>query len=133
MDNWGYAMLGEMLIGLGNALKDENSDLRKRFKLSREQLMTLLGVVRLASSPDIQKKFIWDLSERWNVTPRTIRNWVDMGLLREGHKSKHDTRLWWDASELDEDERNLIKYGYIKPRKHHRLTYFINMLNSFKG
>lgn len=122
-----------MLIGLGNALKDENSDIRKRFKLSREQLMTLLGVVKLAASPDVQRKYIWDLAERWNVTEKTVRNWIDLGLVREGKKKAHDTRLSWSAEELDEDERILIKRGYFKPKKHHRINYFLKMINGFRS
>lgn len=132
MENYGYNCLGEMLIGLGQALKDENSDLRKHFKLSREQLMTLLGVIRLAASPDVQRKHIWDLADRWRVSERTIRNWIELGLVRPGHKNKHDTRLYWYADELDEDEQILIKRGYFKPKRHHRLQYFIKMLNGFR-
>lgn len=131
MENFGYNMIGEMLIGLGKALQDENSEVRKKFKLSREQLMTLLGVIKLAASPDVQKKYIWDLADRWNVTPKTIHNWINLGMLRQGHKTAHDTRIWWSADELDEDERMLIEYGYLKPKKHHRMNYFKRMINGF--
>lgn len=129
MENWGYAALGEMLIGLGQALKDPKSDLRKEFKLSREQFATLLGMIRIAASPSIQRKYIHELAERWHVSERTVRNWITAGLVREGHKSAHDTRHWWSADEIDEDERELIKYGYLHPRKHHRLGYFLRMVN----
>lgn len=74
MENYGYNMIGEMLIGLGKALQDEESQLRKNFHLSREQLYTLIGVIRIAASPSVQKKYIWELAERWNVTERTIHN-----------------------------------------------------------
>ena len=133
MENHGYNMIGEMLIGLSKALQDEESQLRKNFHLSREQLSTLIGVIRIAASPSVQKKYIWELAERWNVTERTIHNWVSLGLIREGNKSKHDTRIWWYADDIDEDERTLIKYGYLKPKKHHRLNYFSRMINGFLG
>lgn len=131
MENYGYNMLGEMLIGLGNALKDENSELRKHFRLSREQLCTLLGVIKLAASPDVQKKYIYQLAERWNVTERTIYNWIEIGILPSGHKTAHDTRLWWYADELDEAEREMIAYGYLRPKKHHRVGYLRRMIDGF--
>jgi len=131
MENWGYVALGEMLCGLGNALKDPNSDVRKDFRLSREQFATLLGMIRLAAAPSVQKKYMHDLADRWGVSERTIRNWIEYGLVREGHKTSHDTRHWWTADEIDEDERTLIRYGYVKPKKHHRIGYFIRMLNGF--
>lgn len=129
MENFGYAMLGEMLIGLGNALKDPESDLRKRFKLSREQLQTLLGVIRIAASPDVQKKYIYDLADRWGVSEKTIRNWIDIGLVSGGHKKAHDTRRYWYSDEIDIDERLLIQRGYLKPKKNHRIGYFMKMIN----
>lgn len=131
MENYGYAMLGEMLIGLGEKLKDPESDLRKQFILSREQLETLLGIIKVAASPAIQRKYIYDLSDRWGVSERTIKNWIDAGLVRKGHKRAGDTRLWWYASEVDEDERALIHYGYLKPKKSHRLKYFAKMIAGF--
>lgn len=131
MENYGYKMLGQMLIGLGEALQDENSNLRKQFQLSREQLETLLGVIKVAASPDIQRKYIGDLADRWGVTERTVQNWIDLGLVRKGRKRAGDTRRWWYANEVDEDERNLINYGYLKPKKSHRLRYFINMIKGF--
>lgn len=133
MENWGYECLGEMLIGLGKSLKDENSELRKGFHLSREQMMTLLGVIKLAASPAMQKKYIYEVADRFRVSEKTIRNWIDIGVLPEGHKVAHDTRHFWYAEELDEYERDLIKYGYLKPRKQHRLGYFSRMINGFLG
>lgn len=129
MTNFAYAAIGEMLIGLGNQLKDPGSDLRKRFRLSPEQLMTLLGVIRIAASPDMQKRYIFDLAKRWNRSERTIRSWIEIGMVREGHKMAHDSRMYWYADEIDEDERNLIAYGYLKPKKHHRLRYFCDLIN----
>lgn len=41
MENYGYNMIGEMLIGLGKALQDEESQLLKEFPY----LVFLLGVV----------------------------------------------------------------------------------------
>lgn len=131
MENYGYAMLGEMLIGLGKALKDPKSDLRKNFKLSREQMFALLGIIKVAASPNIQKKYIYEVAERWGVSERTIKNWIDIGLVRKGRKTAHDTRLWWMADELDEDERKLIKYGYIKPKRKRRMRYFMKMIEGF--
>lgn len=131
MENYGYKMLGQMLIGLGQALQDENSDLRKQFQLSREQLETLLGVIKVAASPDVQRKYIYDLADRWGVTERTIQNWIELGLVRKGRKRAGDTRRWWYANEVDEDERALIHYGYYKPKKAHRLRYFMKMIKGF--
>lgn len=130
MTNFAYAAIGEMLIGLGTNLKNPDSDLRKRFKLSAPQLLTLVGVIRVAASPDVQKKYIGDLVKRWGKSERTIHNWIELGLVRRGRKTAHDTRLYWFADELDEDERVLIEYGYLKPKKHHRIRYFMDMLNA---
>lgn len=131
MTDFGYAALGEMLIGLGKALKDPESDLRKQFRLSNEQLETLLGVIKVAASPAIQEKYIFDLARRWNVSNKTIYNWIDMGLVREGRTKAHDARKFWYADEVDEDERRLIKFGYLKPKKGHRMRYFIKMIKGF--
>lgn len=131
MEEYGYHMVGEMLIGLGKSLQDKNSDIRKKFKLSREQVMTLIGVIKLAASPDVQKKYIWDLADRWGVTEKTVRNWIDMGLVRGGRKTKHDTRHSWSADEIDEDERRLIRMGYYKPKRYHRVNYLSAMIDGF--
>lgn len=132
MENYAYHMIGEMLIGLGHSLQDENSHLRRHFRLSREQLQTLLGVIRLAASPDIQRKFLPDVASRFHVTEKTVRNWIDLGLVPHGHKVAHDTRHWWYTDELDESERNLIHMGYIKPtHHHHHLSRLYNLLKSF--
>ncbi|MBO5886589.1 MAG: hypothetical protein J6Q60_01030 [Bacteroidaceae bacterium] len=132
MENWGYSVIGEALIIMGKALKDPNSDIRKDFVLSREQLQTLIGVVKLSASPGVQKKYIWDLAKRWNVTQRTVENWIKVGVVRPGRKSVHDTRLWWSDADLDEDERKLIKLGYIKkPNKFRRKLYFWRMLSNW--
>lgn len=132
MENWGYSVIGEALIIMGKALKDPNSDIRKDFVLSREQLQTLIGVVKLSASPGVQKKYIWDLAKRWNVTQRTVENWIKCGVVRPGRKSVHDTRLWWSDADLDEDERKLIKLGYIKkPNKFRRKLYFWRMLSNW--
>lgn len=132
MENWGYCIIGEALIIMGKALKDPNSDIRKDFVLSREQLQTLIGVVKLSASPGVQKKYIWDLAKRWNKTQRTVENWIKDGVVRPGRKSVHDTRLWWSDADLDEDERKLIKLGYIKkPNKFRRKLYFWRMLSNW--
>lgn len=131
MENYGYKILGQMLIGLGEALQDENSNLRKQFQLSREQLETLLGIIKVAASPDIQRKYISDLADRWGVTERTVQNWIELGLVRKGRKRAGDTRRWWYADEVDEDERTLIEYGYYKPKKAHRFRYFVKMIKGF--
>lgn len=132
MENWGYSVIGEALIIMGKALKDPNSDIRKDFVLSREQLQTLIGVVKLSASPGVQKKYIWDLAKRWDVTQRTVENWIKVGVVRPGRKSVHDTRLWWSDADLDEDERKLIKLGYIKkPNKFRRKLYFWRMLSNW--
>lgn len=129
MTEFAYTCLGEMLEGLGKALKDPQSDVRKSFKLSREQLMTLLGVIRIAGSPDVQKKYIGDLAFRWDVSERTIRTWIGDGYIRPGRKVAGDSRRFWYADEVDEDERKLINRGLVKPQKHHRLRYFMKMIN----
>ena len=131
MENWGYNMIGEMLIGLGTSLKDEESELRQHFRLSREQLMTLIGMIKLAASPDVQRKYMYAVADRFGVTERTIRNWIEVGLLPEGHKVAGDTRHFWYADELDTAERELIKYGYIRPKKNHRVGYFRRMIDGF--
>ncbi len=131
MENFGYKMIGQMLIGLGKALQDENSDLRREFQLSREQLEVLIGVIRVAASPSVQKKYIGDLSERWGVTERTIQHWIELGIVRKGRKRAGDTRRFWYADEVDIDERELIRLGYFKPKKSHRLRYFMNMIKGF--
>lgn len=131
MENFGYKMIGRMLIGLGEAMQDENSDLRKQFQLSREQLITLIGIIKVAASPDIQRKYIGDLAERWGVTERTVQNWIELGIVRKGRKRAGDTRRWWYADEVDSDERELIRLGYFKPKKSHRLKYFVNMIKGF--
>lgn len=120
MQDFAYHMIGEMLIGLGRSLQDRDSDLRHRFRLSREQLHTLIGVIRIVSSPDVQRKFLPDVASRFHVSEKTVRNWVEVGILPHGHKVAHDTRHWWYADELDEAERELIQLGYIKPARHHR-------------
>ena len=132
MENWGYSVIGEALIIMGKALKDPNSDIRKDFVLSREQLQTLIGVVKLSASPGVQKKYIWDLAKRWNVTQRTVENWIKCGVVRQGRKSVHDTRLWWSDADLDEDERKLIKLGYLKkPKKFRHKLYFWKTISSW--
>lgn len=131
MENYGYSMLGEMLIKLGKAMKDPDSDLRKEFQLSREQFATLISIIKVAASPAIQKKYISDLADRWGVTERTVQNWVEHGLVRPGKKRAGDTRRFWYADEIDEDERELIKYGYFKPKKLHRLKYLMKMIKGF--
>lgn len=129
MENWGYCIIGEALIMMGISLKDPESKVRKDFSLSREQLVTLISIVKLSASPGVQKKYIWDLAERWNVNQRTINNWISAGVLRQGRKSVHDTRLWWSESDLDEDERQLIKLGYLKKaKKFRRKLYFWKMI-----
>lgn len=129
MTDFAYAAIGEMLIGLGNALKDPKSELRKTFHLSTEQLTTLLGVVKVAASPAAQKLYIPDLAERWGVDKRTVENWINQGYVRYGHKSKGDNRHWWLSSELDEDEVMLIRHKKVKPSNNHRWRYLIKMLN----
>lgn len=129
MTEFAYTCLGEMLEGLGKALKDPKSDVRKKFTLSSEQLMTLMGLIRIAGSPDVQKKYIGDLAKRWMVSERTIRSWVSNGYIRPGRKVAGDSRSFWYADEVDEDERKLMNRGLVKPKEHHRLKYFMRMIN----
>lgn len=132
MENWGYSIIGEALIQMGIALKNPESKVRKDFVLSREQVETLIGIIKLSASPGVQKMYIWDLSKRWNVTRRTVENWIKDGVVRPGRKSVHDTRLWWSEAEIDEDERQLIKSGYIKnPNKFRRKLYFWRTINNW--
>lgn len=132
MENWGYCIIGEALIQMGIALKDPESKVRKDFVLSREQVETLIGIIKLSASPGVQKMYIWDLAKRWNVTRRTVENWIKDGVVRPGRKSVHDTRLWWSEAEIDEDERQLIKSGYIKnPNKFRRKLYFWRTINNW--
>lgn len=132
MENWGYCIIGEALIQMGIALKNPESKVRKDFVLSREQVETLIGIIKLSASPGVQKMYIWDLSKRWNVTRRTVENWIKDGVVRPGRKSVHDTRLWWSEAEIDEDERQLIKSGYIKnPNKFRRKLYFWRTINNW--
>ena len=132
MENWGYCIIGEALIQMGLALKDPESKVRKDFVLSREQVETLIGIIKLSASPGVQKMYIWDLAKRWNVTRRTVENWIRDGVVRPGRKSVHDTRLWWSEAEIDEDERKLIKSGYIKnPNKFRRKLYFWRTINNW--
>lgn len=132
MENWGYSIIGEALIQMGLALKDPESKVRKDFVLSREQVETLIGIIKLSASPGVQKMYIWDLAKRWNVTRRTVENWIRDGVVRPGRKSVHDTRLWWSEAEIDEDERQLIKSGHIKnPNKFRRKLYFWRTINNW--
>lgn len=132
MENWGYSIIGEALIQMGIALKNPESKVRKDFVLSKEQLETLIGIIKLSASPGVQKMYIWDLAKRWNVTRRTVENWIKDGVVRPGRKSVHDTRLWWSEAEIDEDERQLIKSGYIKnPNKFRRKLYFWRTINNW--
>lgn len=87
MENWGYSIIGEALIQMGIALKNPESKVRKDFVLSKEQLETLICVIKLSASPGVQKKYIWDLAQRWNVTIRTVENWIKIGVVRPGRKS----------------------------------------------
>lgn len=132
MENWGYSIIGEALIQMGIALKNPESKVRKDFVLSKEQLETLICVIKLSASPGVQKKYVWDLAQRWNVTIRTVENWIKIGVVRPGRKSAHDTRLWWNDAELDEDERQLVKLGYIKkPQKTLRKLHFWRTISNF--
>lgn len=132
MENWGYCIIGEALIQMGIALKNPESKVRKDFVLSREQVETLIGIIKLSASPGVQKMYIWDLAKRWNVTRRTVENWIKDGVVRPGRKSVHDTRLWWSEAEIDEDERQLIKSGHIKnPNKFRRKLYFWRTINNW--
>lgn len=131
MEQWGYSVIADILEGVASSLRNPESVTRKQFHLSREQFATLIGMIRIATSPACQMLTINGVAKRWNKTPRTIRNWIDQGLVREGYKKPGDNQLYWLTSELDEDERNLYKLGYISKSHNHRVHYFIDMLNGF--
>lgn len=110
-------LLGRILIGVGEQLCDPESRLSREVRVSEDQLFAITRFARILLSPSVQVMYLADLCERWNKAPKTIKNWVDVGLVRRGHKRRGDTRLFWYASEVDEDTRVLERMGYVKSRK----------------
>lgn len=110
-------ILGHIIISIGEQLCDPESKLSKSIDVSEEQLFALVKFGRILTSPSVQVLYMADLCERWNKSPKTIQNWIDIGLVRKGHKRRGDTRLFWYASEIDEDSKQLVKYGYLQPMR----------------
>lgn len=108
-------LLGRIIISIGEQLCDPESNLSRSIDVSEEQLFALVKFGRILTSPSVQTYYIGDLCERWNRSPKTIQNWIDLGLVRRGHKRRGDSRLFWYASEIDDDARQLTKMGYLKP------------------
>lgn len=110
-------LFGIIIEHLGQELQNPDSHLTRHFLLSREQFSALLQFVRIMTAPSVQTLYMHDLANRWRKTPKTIYNWIDLGIMPKGHKRAHDTRTFWYASEIDEAERTLIAYGYLTQRR----------------
>lgn len=110
-------LFGVLIEHLGRELQNPDSHITRCFLLSEEQFCALLKFTRIMTSPSVQTLYIHDLAHRWCKTPKTIYNWIELGLLPRGHKRTHDTRLFWYASEIDEIERSLVSYGYLTARR----------------
>lgn len=110
-------LLGVIVEHLGKELQNPQSHLTRKFFISQEQFCALLQFIRIMTAPSVQTLYIHDLAKRWNKNPKTIHTWIDLGLLPHGHKRMHDTRAFWYASEIDAAERQLISFGYVKPRR----------------
>ena len=124
-----YLAVASMLRGLATDLEDSSSRLRKQFVLSPEQFKAMVGIIRVACSPSIERLSLYDLSKRWHVSTKTIDNWVRLGIVRCGTKKVGEKAHYWISSEVDEDERELIKRGYLKQKPQSRLKRFADLIN----
>lgn len=109
-------LLGSILISVGEQLCNEKSKLAKSIEVSESQLFSIVKFARILTSPSVQVYYIADLADKYHKSVKTIQSWIADGYIRKGHKRKHDTRMFWYASELDEDEKILKANKMITPR-----------------
>lgn len=113
MDN--RTILGHIFKMIGKALCDPTSELNRSIVLSNEQMEACVRLLKVASSPQTHIYYIGDLSMRYGVTDRTIRNWISLGVVPRGHKhDSGDNRDYWLSHDLYKIDRDLIDRGYVK-------------------
>lgn len=109
-------LFGVIIEHIGQELQKPDSKMTQHFQVSTTQFYALLKMTRILTSPSVQRLYIDEVAARYGKSTKTIQNWITLGILPKGRKRRGDTREFWYASELDDEEDNLVRMGYIKRR-----------------
>lgn len=113
MDN--KVILGHIFIAVGEQLCNTDSRLYNSVVLSNEQMEACIRLLKVASSPQTHVQYINDLSQRYGVHERTIRNWIRDGVIPKGKEhDSGDNRDYWLSHDLFEIDKILVRKGYVK-------------------
>jgi len=130
MDN--RYILGTILEHVGKELQDPDSKLCKSFVLSNEQLESLVRLLKVASSPQTHILWIEDLAFRYNVTERTIRNWVHKRLIPKARRMPNSNTPYWLSHEMESVDNELVRLCIVKKNDIRKVDLRLrDLLNNF--
>lgn len=112
MDN--RYILGKILEHVGQELQNPESKLCKSFVLENAQLEALMRLLKVASSPQTHILWVEDLAFRYDVSERTIRNWVRKDLIPQARKQPNSNTSYWLSHEMLAVDEYLVKHGMVK-------------------
>lgn len=116
MDNNRY-ILGKILEHVGKELQNPESELCQSFVLANTQLEALVRLLKIASSPQTHILWTEDLAYRYDVSERTIRNWVRKELIPQARRQPSGNTPYWLSHEMEEVDEYLIRHGYVRRDK----------------